>query len=51
MFVIRMDFGFGNLNSVFYYMVIIYVVYIFLRYKDYNKWDRIILFGFVFFVY
>ncbi len=45
MLVTRMDFGLGNPNSVFYHMVTIYAAYIFLRYKDYNKWDRIILFG------
>ncbi len=45
MLVTRMDFGLGNPNSVFYHMVTIYARYIFLRYKDYNKWDRIILFG------
>lgn len=51
MLVTRMDFGLGNPNSVFYHMVTIYAAYIFLRYKDYNKWDRIILFGSAFFVY
>ncbi|MCC0635123.1 MULTISPECIES: polysaccharide polymerase [unclassified Clostridioides] len=49
--VTRMDFGLGNPNGVFYYMVTIYAAYIFLRYKNYNKWDRIILFGSAFFVY
>ncbi|MGX4598597.1 polysaccharide polymerase [Faecalimicrobium sp. JNUCC 81] len=47
----RMDFGLGNPNAVFYHMVTIYAAYIFLRYKNYNKWDRIILFGSAFFVY
>lgn len=51
MLVTRMDFGLGNPNSVFYHMVTIYAAYIFLRYKNYNKWDRIILFGSAFFVY
>ncbi|MBO3443029.1 polysaccharide polymerase [Clostridium sp. CCUG 7971] len=47
----RMDFGLGNPNAVFYNMVTIYAAYIFLRYKNYNKWDRVILFGSAFFVY
>ncbi|WP_042271316.1 hypothetical protein [[Clostridium] dakarense] len=47
----RMDFGLGNPNAVFYNMVTIYAAYIFLRYKNYNKWDRIILFGSAFFIY
>ena len=47
----RMDFGLGNPNAVFYHMVTIYAAYIFLRYKNYNKWDRLILFGSAFFVY
>lgn len=47
----RMDFGLGNPNAAFYHMVTIYAAYIFLRYKNYNKWDRIILFGSAIFIY
>ncbi len=47
----RMDYGLGNPNSVFYHMLTIYGAYIFLRFKNYNLVDRIILFGSVFFIY
>lgn len=47
----RMDYGLGNPNSVFYRMIPIYGAYIFLRFKNYNLIDRLILFGSVFFIY
>jgi len=47
----RMDYGLGNPNAVFYHMITIYSAYIFLRFKNYNLIDRIILFGSVFFIY
>ena len=49
--VVRMDYGLGNPNAIFYFMVTIYSAYIFLRFKKYNLIDRIILFGSVFFIY
>ena len=49
--VVRMDYGLGNPNAIFYNMVTIYSAYIFLRFKKYNLIDRIILFGSVFFIY
>ena len=47
----RMDYGLGNPNAVFYRMIPIYGAYIFLRFKNYNLIDRLILFGSVFFIY
>ena len=47
----RMDYGLGNPNAVFYHMITIYAAYIFLRFKNYNLIDRLILFGSVFFIY
>ena len=49
--VVRMDYGLGNPNAIFYYMVTIYSAYIFLRFKKYNFIDRIILFASAFFIY
>lgn len=47
----RLDYGLGNPNAAFYHMITIYGAYIFLRFKKYNKWDRLILFGSSIFVY
>ena len=47
----RMEYGLGNPNAVFYHMITIYAAYIFLRFKNYNLIDRLILFGSVFFIY
>ena len=49
--VVRMDYGLGNPNAIFYNMVTIYAAYIFLRFKNYNFVDRIILFGSAIFIY
>lgn len=50
-FIPRLDFGLGNPNFLYLFMVPIYVAYIFLRFKNYNNIDRIIMFGSVLFIY
>lgn len=48
---VRMDYGLGNPNAIFYHMVTIYAAYIFLRFKKYNMVDRVILFASTYFIY
>lgn len=50
-YVPRETFGFANPNSVFLFSLSIYAAYIFLRFDDYNKYDRIILIILTAFVY
>lgn len=39
----RLDFGLGNPNSAFFFMITIFCAYIFLRFKSYNLLDRVII--------
>lgn len=48
---IRHDFGFGNPNAMFFYLMPIYTGYIYIRYEKYNWVDRIVLWSVAIFVY
>lgn len=50
-YIARETFGFANPNSVFLFLLPIFAGYIFFRFDDYNKWDRIILIGTSFYIY
>jgi hypothetical protein len=50
-YVIRETFGFGNPNSVFLFSLPIYAAYIFLRFDNYNKYDRILLIVMTVYIY
>lgn len=50
-YVIRETFGFGNPNSVFLFSLPIYAAYIFLRFDNYNKYDRILLIVMTIYIY
>lgn len=43
--VLRKDWGFGNPNAPFFYMMPVYISYIFLRFEKYNIFDRLFLLG------
>lgn len=43
--VLRKDWGFGNPNAPFFYMMPVYISYIFLRFEKYNILDRLLLLG------
>ncbi|GAA3660155.1 hypothetical protein [Asaccharospora irregularis] len=47
----REAFGFANPNSPFWFTLAIYAGYIFLRFDDYNKYDRILLIFTTIFIY
>lgn len=47
---IRHDFGFGNPNAMFFYLMPIYTGYIYIRYEKYNWIDRILLWSVAIFV-
>lgn len=47
---IRYDFGFGNPNAMFFYLMPIYTGYIYIRYEKYNWVDRIVLWSVAIFV-
>ena len=48
---IRDDFGFGNPNAMFFYLMPIYTGYIYIRYEKYNWLDRIVLWSLAIFVF
>ncbi len=50
-YIVRETFGFANPNSVFLFLLPIFAGYIFFRFDDYNKWDRVILIGTSFYIY
>lgn len=50
-YVARETFGFSNPNSVFVFLLPVFAGYIFFRFDNYNKWDRIILIGTAFYIY
>lgn len=50
-YVMRETFGFANPNSVFLFSLPIYTAYIFLRFDNYNKYDRILLIVMTAFIY
>ncbi|WP_257430976.1 polysaccharide polymerase [Metaclostridioides mangenotii] len=50
-YVLRETFGFSNPNSVFLFSLPIYAAYIFLRFDNYNRYDRLLLIVMTIFIY